>query len=93
MSSFSVVDNPSAFIGSKVNASFHKDTHINLSSIVVNENILIGSRCGDFTKAINFINEYNSPLNRLITNRYPFEQIIYALNNAKKGIKTIIDIS
>lgn len=74
-------------------STFHKDTHINLSSIVVNENILIGSRCGDFTKAINFINEYKSPLNRLITNRYPFEQIIYALNNAKKGIKTIIDIS
>ncbi len=74
-------------------STFHKKTKINLSSIVVNENILLGSRCGNFDKAITFINEFNPPLNKLITNEFSFNEIINAVLNAKKGIKTIINLS
>ena len=63
----------------------------NPSPIVVNEITLIGSRCGKFTDAIDFIKQHNPPLERCITDRMPLSQSIAAFEKAKeKGALKIV---
>lgn len=63
----------------------------NPSPIVVNEITLIGSRCGKFSAAIDFIRQHDPPLEHCITARMPLSQSIAAFEKAKeKGVLKII---
>jgi len=56
---------------------------MNLSPLVVNEQTLVGSRCGMFDAAIKLLNCHpDMPLHRLITAVYPIEHAIEAFERA-----------
>lgn len=60
---------------------------------VVNEITLLGSRCGQFRHAIDFISRENPDFSYLISRRYPLSQGITAFDAAqnKDVFKVIID--
>jgi alcohol dehydrogenase len=56
---------------------------VDLSPLVVNEQILLGSRCGNFEAALKLMKRYpDMPLQRLITASYPIEQAKEAFGRA-----------
>ena len=56
---------------------------MNLSPLVINEQILLGSRCGNFEAALKLMKRYpDMPLQRLITASYPVEQAKEAFGRA-----------
>lgn len=57
---------------------------INASSLVVNEIILIDSRCGPFDHAIDFLANGQINVEQLIHGRYGLEQGSDATNHARK---------
>jgi len=57
--------------------------NMNLSPLVVNEQTLVGSRCGRFKSAFELLNRHpDMPLKRLITASYPIEQAKEAFDRA-----------
>lgn len=60
-----------------------KSETMNLSSLVVKEQTLVGSRCGDFKAALKLLNCHpDMPLGRLITATYPIEKSKEAFERA-----------
>ncbi|NLE01777.1 MAG: alcohol dehydrogenase catalytic domain-containing protein [Fibrobacter sp.] len=58
---------------------------------VVNEISIIGSRCGTFSRAIDFLLKYKPDLSYLITKSFPIHQGIEAFAEAqKKGVMKVI---
>ena len=69
---------------------------INLSSIVVNEQTLIGSRCGRFKAGLRMLESYpDMPLGRLISADYPIEQALEAFEQATQPdtLKIFLDMA
>ena len=66
----------------------------NPAPIVVNEITLIGSRCGPMTKAVELLGSGRIKPERLIEKRYPLNQGVAAINDAKrKGVlKVLLEI-
>jgi threonine dehydrogenase-like Zn-dependent dehydrogenase len=60
------------------------ETRVSLSSLVINEVELIGSRCGDFSPAIEMVGRGEVPLERLISRVYELEQWEEAFMEATK---------
>ncbi len=59
------------------------DEPMNLSPLVVNEQMLLGSRCGNFESAFQLLRRYpDLPLERLLTGSYPIEHAIKAFDKA-----------
>jgi 2-desacetyl-2-hydroxyethyl bacteriochlorophyllide A dehydrogenase len=78
--------------GTVVLKSTYTDTSVfNPSAIVVNEITLIGSRCGRFESAINFLQKTQIDLSYLISEKHPFTNIIEAFRSSqKKGVLKVI---
>ncbi|MDM8539554.1 alcohol dehydrogenase catalytic domain-containing protein [Desulfococcaceae bacterium HSG9] len=56
---------------------------INLAPLVINEQTLIGSRCGQFKDGLQMMETYpDMPLERLITARFPIEQALLGFEQA-----------
>ena len=73
----------------------HSDGKINLSDVVVNEQTLIGSRCGPFPIGLHILASHpDMPLERLISAEYPIEQALTAFERATQPdtIKVLIDL-
>lgn len=71
-------------------------SEINLTPLVVNEQTLIGSRCGRFEDGIRMLQDYpDLPLERLISARYPLEQGLaaFAQAAAPETLKVLIEVS
>ena len=69
---------------------------INLSSIVVNEQTIIGSRCGRFKAGLRMLESYpDMPLERLISADYPIEQALEAFEQATQPdtLKIVLDMT
>lgn len=69
---------------------------INLSSIVVNEQTIIGSRCGRFEMGLKMLESYpDMPLERLISAEYPMEQAIEAFEQVTQPdtLKIVLDMT
>jgi threonine dehydrogenase-like Zn-dependent dehydrogenase len=66
----------------------------NPSTVVVNEITLVGSRCGKFSEAINFIQKHKPDLSYMISARYPFSQAIEAFEKAKEtgALKVVLEM-
>ena len=69
---------------------------VNLAPLVVNEITLVGSRCGQFSHALDMMHRFpDMPLERLITHRYPLHQAKEAFETAKSGqaLKVVLEVS
>jgi alcohol dehydrogenase len=69
---------------------------VNLAPVVINELNILGSRCGRFADALNIMRKYpDMPLSRLITARYPLEQVQEAFGRATQSdaLKVLLEIS
>lgn len=69
---------------------------VNLAPVVINEQTILGSRCGRFADALNIMIKYpDIPLCRLITARYPLEKAREAFSRATQSdaLKVLLEIS
>ncbi len=73
-------------------STYAQDMQFNPSQLVVNEVSLIGSRCGQFSKAIDFLLHNNIPLEDMIDGEFSLAQGIEAFefSSRPKTIKTIL---
>jgi threonine dehydrogenase-like Zn-dependent dehydrogenase len=64
------------------------------SSLVVNEYTIIGSRCGRFSEALNFLLRHTPPLEQLITARYPLDQGLEAFEHSQspEALKVVLEM-
>lgn len=65
-------------------STFHGDSTINLSRMVVDEIQLIGSRCGPFEKAIGFLEKRFIDVTEMVDADFPLEEALEAFEQAKK---------
>lgn len=66
-------------------------TEVNLSQLVVNEIKLIGSRCGQMSAALAFLEQHSLDTELLIEARYPFQQFQRAFQHAlQRGSKKVL---
>lgn len=69
---------------------------LNLSPLVVNEQKLVGSRCGKFKDGLHMLESYpDMPFDQLITATYPIEQALEAFERAARpdALKVILEMS
>ncbi len=68
---------------------------LDVSSLVVDEITLIGSRCGPFPKALALLSQNRVSVNPLIQARYPLQDAIAAFEQAQQRgvLKVLLDIS
>lgn len=68
--------------------------HLDLSPLVVNEILLIGSRCGPFPDAINALAAHQIETNGLISARFPLADAPKALQTAQnpQNLKVLLDM-
>lgn len=69
---------------------------INLAPIVIDELTVVGSRCGRFRDGLAMMRDFpDMPLERLITDRYPFRDVLQAFARAQSGraLKVLLDFS
>jgi alcohol dehydrogenase len=72
-----------------VKSTFHGETRIAFSSVVVDEISLIGSRCGPFDRAIELLAGGQIAVKPLVAGVYPLEQFAAAFEESKRGLKVI----
>ena len=74
-------------------STWHPDTPVDLSPLVINEINLIGSRCGPFPDALNALSTQEVVVNGMITSRYKLAQAAQALEkaNAPNQIKVVLE--
>ena len=72
-------------------STYAANLNLDISSIVVDEITLIGSRCGPFQKAIDLLAQKAINVNSLIQHRYPLEEAISAFESAgKRGVLKVL---
>lgn len=65
-----------------VKSTHHELTPLDTSQVVVNELNIVGSRCGRFAPALNFLSRGDTDLTPLISCRVPIEDGIFAFEQA-----------
>jgi alcohol dehydrogenase len=73
-----------------VKSTFHGETTVSLTSIVVDEIAVIGSRCGPFARAIELLDGGRIEVQPLLTGIFPLEQFAEAFDRAAAGLKVIL---
>jgi threonine dehydrogenase-like Zn-dependent dehydrogenase len=73
-----------------VKSTFHGETPVSLSPLVVDEITVIGSRCGPFARAIELLGGGRLDVKPLVAGIYPLEQFAEAFDRAKHGLKVIL---
>lgn len=73
-----------------VKSTFHGETPISFSPLVVDEITVIGSRCGPFARAIELLSAGRVDVKPLVAGIYPLEQFAGAFERAKRGLKVIV---
>ena len=73
-----------------VKSTFHGETPVSVSSLVVDEIAVIGSRCGPFARAIELLASGRVDVKPLVAGSYPLEQFAEAFDRAKQGLKVIL---
>lgn len=93
--------NSSAFINSLnyvkprgtiiLKSTYANNFPFNPASLIINEITLIGSRCGRIPEAIRFLNEFNIPLEKMISKIFTLENGIDAFEYSKrKGVLKVV---
>jgi threonine dehydrogenase-like Zn-dependent dehydrogenase len=71
-------------------STFHGETPVAFSPLVVDEITVIGSRCGPFSRAIDLLAASRLDVKPLVAGIYPLEQFGEAFDRAKGGLKVIL---
>jgi len=69
---------------------------VNLAPIVINEQTILGSRCGRFADGLTIMRDFSDmPLDRLITARYPLDKVQEAFVRARQSdaLKVLLDVN
>ena len=69
---------------------------VNLAPVVINEQTIVGSRCGRFKDGLEMMQNFpDMPLEKMITGRYPLERVEEAFVCAQKkdALKVLLDIA
>jgi alcohol dehydrogenase len=74
-------------------STFHADTQLNLTMVVVDEITLVGSRCGPFAPALRLLERGLVETAPLISARYPLQQGIEAFAATRGQLKVLLDVS
>ncbi len=62
----------------------HQHTNLDLSRVVVNEITLLGSRCGDMSLALDFLQHHRLQVEPLVEAVYPLARLSRALEHARR---------
>jgi 2-desacetyl-2-hydroxyethyl bacteriochlorophyllide A dehydrogenase len=73
-----------------VKSTFHGETPVAFSPLVVDEISLIGSRCGPFARAIELLDAGRVDVKPLIAGTFPLERFAEAFEQAKQGRKVVL---
>lgn len=73
-----------------VKSTFHGETPVSFSPLVVDEITVIGSRCGPFGRAIELLGGGRVEVKPLVAGIYPLEQFAEAFDRAKRALKVIL---
>lgn len=73
-----------------VKSTFHGETPVSFSPLVVDEITIIGSRCGPFDRAIELLGDGRVDVRPLVAGIYPLERFAEAFERAKRGLKVIL---
>ncbi len=73
-----------------IKSTFHGETPVSFSPLVVDEITVIGSRCGPFARAIELLATGRIDVKPLVAGTYPLEQFAEAFERAKRGLKVIL---
>jgi len=73
-----------------VMSTFHGETPVALSALVVDEITVTGSRCGPFDRAIELLGAGRIDVKPLVSGIYPLERFAEAFERAKRGLKVIL---
>lgn len=69
---------------------------VNLAPVVINEQTILGSRCGRFRDGLAMMQRFpDMPLEKIITHRYPLERVEEAFDRAleRDALKILVDIA
>ncbi|NJP04754.1 MAG: alcohol dehydrogenase catalytic domain-containing protein [Chloroflexaceae bacterium] len=72
-------------------STFHADTQLNLSMVVVDEVSLIGSRCGPFAPALRLLERGLIETAPLISGRFPLSEGLQAFEAAHGQLKILLE--
>ena len=70
--------------------------NVNLAPVVINEQTIVGSRCGRFGDGLAMMQRFpDMPLEKLITGRYPLERVEEAFGRAreKDAVKILLEVA
>ncbi len=73
-----------------VKSTFHGETPIAFSPLVVDEITIVGSRCGPFDRAIALLDDGAVKVEPLLAGVYPLAQFAEAFARAKSGLKVML---
>ena len=73
-----------------VKSTFHGETPVPLSALVVDEITVVGSRCGPFARAIELLAAGRVEVTPLVAGIYPLDRFAEAFERAKNGLKVIL---
>jgi alcohol dehydrogenase len=73
-----------------IKSTFHGETPVSFSPIVVDEITIVGSRCGPFERAIALLAAGRVEVRSLVSGIYPLEQFADAFDRAAAGAKVIL---
>lgn len=73
-----------------VKSTVHGETPISLSTLVVDEITVVGSRCGPFDRAIDLMVQGRVDVAPLVAGTYPLERFADAIEAARRGLKAIL---
>jgi alcohol dehydrogenase len=73
-----------------IKSTFHGETPVAFSPLVVDEITVVGSRCGPFARAIELLDDGRVDVKPLIAGVYPLAQFAEAFARAKRGLKVIL---
>ena len=73
-----------------IKSTFHRDTAVAVSPLVVDEITIVGSRCGPFDVAIGMLDARRVDVKPLIAGVYPLAQFAAAFERAARGLKVIL---
>jgi alcohol dehydrogenase len=76
-----------------VKSTFHGETPIAISPLVVDEISVIGSRCGPFARAIELLDGGRVDVKPLLAGIYPLERFADAFQRAKQGLKVVLTMA
>ncbi|MBS0018515.1 MAG: alcohol dehydrogenase catalytic domain-containing protein [Arthrospira sp. SH-MAG29] len=76
-------------------STYAGDLTIDISSLVVDEIALLGSRCGPFVPALELLAEFRVDVEPLIEAKYSLDEAIAAFNHAQKRgtLKVLVDVA